>query len=239
MTETPHTGPPRWRWTEKLALTTCVGGVCVFGVLLVMISLPTTQEFEESVIRQMRVSDDSSKQVGPRWLAESMRDWTAMGGYSVLSTITLLVTVFLILERRNVHARIILATVTAGYLLVLFLKNVASRPRPDIVPHHSYVDSPSFPSGHSMMSAIVYLMLGLMLSDLASHRRVKVFLVVSALVISATVGCSRIFMGVHYPTDVLAGWWAGTSFALGCWLIIRRRRAAAATADGEPISTPH
>ena len=229
MNEHPTTGTGiGWKWTEKLGLGTCLVGLCVLAALMVLISSPATQEFDESIIRQMRSPDDLSRPIGPRWLAESIRDWTALGGYSVLSTITVLVTVFLLLERQRVHARIILATVASGYLLGLFLKNVVSRPRPDIVPHYSYVDSPSFPSGHSMMSAIVYLTLGLMLSDLASHRRVKVFLVVAALVISGTVGCSRIFMGVHYPTDVIAGWWAGTSWALGCWLIVRRRRATTA-----------
>lgn len=214
-----------WRWTEKLSLCTCVTGISIFGVLVLMIASPATQEFDESVIRQMRSPGDLSRPIGPHWLAESMRDWTALGGYSVLLTITVLVSLFLVLERQNPHARVILATVVTGFLLTLLLKAIVSRPRPDIVPHYSYVDSPSFPSGHSMMSAIVYLTLGLMLADLASRRHVKVFLVVAAIVISGTVGFSRIFMGVHYPTDVLAGWWAGTSWALASWLIVRRRRA--------------
>lgn len=215
-----------WRWTEKLSFSICLAGIGIFAVLVVLISAPATQAFDESVIRQMRTPDDLARPVGPNWLAESMRDWTALGGYSVLLTITVLVSVFLFLEGQNSHARVILATVIAGFLLTLLLKAIVSRPRPDIVPHHSYVDSPSFPSGHSMMAAIVYLTLGLMLSDLASHRRVKVFLVVAAIAISGTVGFSRIYMGVHYPTDVLAGWWAGTSWALAIWLVLRRRRAA-------------
>ena len=224
MTATESHSSTGWRWTEKLSLAVCLSGICIFGLLVVLISAPGTQSFDESVIRQMRAPDDLANPVGPNWLAESMRDWTALGGYSVLLTITILVSVFLFLERQNSHARVILATVVTGFLLTLLLKAIVSRPRPDIVPHYSYVDSPSFPSGHSMMSAIVYLTLGLMLSDLASQRHVKVFLVVAAIAISGTVGFSRIYMGVHYPTDVLAGWWAGTSWALAIWLVLRRRR---------------
>lgn len=222
------TASSRWKWTEKLGVAICVMGICIVSLLTGLISSPSTQEFDESVIRQMRSQDDPSRPVGPNWMAESMRDWTALGGYSVLLTITILVSVFLALERQNAHVRVIVATVVSGFLLTLILKAIVSRPRPDIVPHHSYVDSPSFPSGHSMMSAIVYLTLGLMLSELASHRHVKVFLVTAAMLISGTVAFSRIFMGVHYPTDVVAGWWAGTSWALISWLIVRRRRVAVA-----------
>ena len=105
------------------------------------------------------------------------------------------------------------------------LKALIARPRPDIVPWLSHVHSSSFPSGHSMMSAVVYLSLGLMLSDLTSRRLVKTFVVVAPLTISALVGLSRVYMGVHYPTDVVAGWWLGISWSLACWLAIRRWRA--------------
>ena len=153
------------------------------------------------------------------------RDFTALGGYGILSTITILVTTFLHLERRPARGHFIVVTVLAGYSLSMMLKAIIARPRPDIVPWLSHVHSSSFPSGHSMMSAVVYLSLGLMLSDLTSRRLVKTFVVVAPLTISALVGFSRVYMGVHYPTDVVAGWWLGISWSLACWLAVRRWRA--------------
>lgn len=217
-----------WPWTERLAIVVTVSGIVAFAALTGLIATPPIQSFDERIVLSLRNSSDRSLPVGPAWFVELARDVTALGGYGVLTTLTVLVTVFLRLEQKRMRARFVVITVLSGYLLSMSLKSLISRPRPDFVEYISqHVHSFSFPSGHSMMSAIVYLTLGLMLSDLARRRRVKVFLVAAALTISAVVGFSRIYMGVHYPTDVIAGWWIGLSWALTCWLIVRRRRALA------------
>lgn len=240
--EVSSDGPPlrpveRWRWTERLSLTMLVLMGGVFGILTLLVSSETTQAFDESVMQALRQPGDGGLPVGPRWFIELARDFTALGGYGVLVTLTILVTTFLVLERKPHRARFAVVTIVGGYLLSMTLKHLVGRPRPDMVPWLSFPHSSSFPSGHSMMSAIVYLTMGLMLSELASQRRVKVFLAVSPLIIAAAVGFSRVYMGVHYVTDVVAGWSAGICWALLCWLIVRRCPAfrsfgpADATAD--------
>ncbi len=230
----PHTEAPplpssgSWPWTERLGLSMLVLTATIFAVLTTLVSSQATQAFDDSVIRALRKPDDLSLPIGPFWFVELARDFTALGGYGVLITLTVLVTTFLVLERKGHRARFAGWTIGGGYLLSMALKALVGRPRPDIVPWLSFPHSSSFPSGHSMMSAIVYLTMGLMLSELASHRRVKVFLAVSPLAIAAAVGFSRVYMGVHYVTDVAAGWSAGICWALLCWLIVRRRRAASA-----------
>ena len=215
----------RWRWTERLGLSLLILTGCFFGVLTLLVEAQTTQAFDDSVIEALRQPGDPGLPIGPQWFIELNRDFTALGGYGVLTTLTVLVTTFLVLERKPHRARFAALTIVGGYLLSMTLKHLVGRPRPDIVPWLSFPHSSSFPSGHSMMSAVVYLTMGLMLSELASHRRVKVFLSVTPLLIAAAVGFSRVYMGVHYVTDVLAGWSAGICWALLCWLIVRRRAA--------------
>jgi undecaprenyl-diphosphatase len=159
---------------------------------------------------------------GPRWLEEVGRDITALGGVTVLSLITLFVVGFLLLERKYHAMWLVLIATSSGLLLSSVLKHFTDRARPEIFEHRSYVYTTSFPSGHSMMSAIVYLTLGSLLMRLVRGRWIKIYLLACALLMTGLVGLSRIYMGVHRPTDVLAGWTAGLVWALLCWLVARQ-----------------
>jgi undecaprenyl-diphosphatase len=119
-------------------------------------------------------------------------------------------------------------SVVGGLLLSNLLKWSYARPRPDLVPAIVQVYSASFPSGHATMSAVTYLALGVLLAEVHPARRFKLYFISLALVITVAVGLSRIYLGVHYPTDVLAGWCIGAAWALLCrilllWLRQRRR----------------
>lgn len=217
-----------WRRSEKIGLGVVV--FCLVGFIALVFSIETSfvLALDESVIRMLRSGEHLEKLVGPRWLQECARDYTALGGYAVLLMLTLLVYGFLRLEQRRSAGLFIVATVVSGYIMGMVLKETIGRPRPEIVPHLSGVDSgiggPSFPSGHSTMSTVVYVTMALMLSQLSSHKRVKVFLLVAPLAIAFVVGASRVMMGVHYPTDVLGGWMVGLAWAVGAWLLMRLRR---------------
>lgn len=216
---------PRWKKTELFGLIMMLLGAGIFVAIVLLLGTPSLQRFDDAVIRSLRIADDLATPIGPGWFKELARDFTALGGYGVLITITVLVTTFLHLERRPARAHFVVVAVVAAYTVSMMLKAIIARPRPHIVPWLSYVHSSSFPSGHSMMSAVVYLSLGLMLSDLTTRRMVKVFVIVAPLTISASIGFSRVYMGVHYPTDVVAGWWLGIAWSLACWLAVRRWRA--------------
>ncbi|HYD85123.1 MAG TPA: phosphatase PAP2 family protein, partial [Opitutus sp.] len=135
----------------------------------------------------------------------------------------------------------VLAASTGGLVLNNVLKAIFGRERPDETLHLVEIDSLSFPSGHAMLSATIYLTLAVLLTRLADRRREKSYLLGAALLLSFAVGLSRVYLGVHYPTDVIAGWAAGIAWAQICWfvahMIDRRRLAGAATEDTAPAAS--
>jgi undecaprenyl-diphosphatase len=128
---------------------------------------------------------------------------------------------YLVIARRHHAAIFILVATVGGALLSTALKGLYSRPRPDVVPHLASVTSYSFPSGHAMLSAVVYLTLGALLARLVEGRWTKLYFVGVAVLLTILVGSSRVYLGVHYPTDVAAGWAAGVGWAVLCWLLAR------------------
>ena len=180
-----------------------------------------TQRFDNWAVKSLRKSGDPNEPIGPKWVGEVARDFTGLGGVAVLSLVTLIVAGFLWLHEKYHAMWLVLGATVGGQILSTALKHVFQRPRPQLVAHLSSVYTTSFPSGHSMLSAVVYLTLGTLLASLVKERRLKFYFVSVAMVLTGLVGISRVFMGVHYPTDVLAGWAAGLGWALLCWLASR------------------
>ena len=204
-----------------LALLVIVGGTWGFIELADEVSEGSTRRLDDYVLRGMRRADDPSRPIGPSWLPEIGRDLTALGGVAVLTLVTLGVTGYLLIRRQRWAAMLVIIATVGGLCLSSILKRAFSRPRPAIVPHLSDAFTSSFPSGHSMLSATVYLTLGALLARFVEQRRLKLYFLVIALLLTFLVGLSRVYMGVHYPTDVLAGWTAGLVWATLCWLVAR------------------
>jgi undecaprenyl-diphosphatase len=182
----------------------------------------STHSFDSRVLLFFRNPQDLSDPIGPRWFEEVMRDITALGGTAVLALLTLFVTLFLVLSGKRRSALLIAASVALGTLFSTVLKFAFDRPRPALVPHGMDVYTLSFPSSHAMMSALVFLTLGALFARTQASVRVRVFLIVSAILLTSLVGVSRVYLGVHWPTDVLAGWAVGSCWALVSWLLARR-----------------
>ena len=180
-----------------------------------------TQALDRRVVLAMRDAEDLSDPVGPRWFEELGRDVTALGGMGVLGFFSLVTVGFLALDKKPHAALFVAVAVAGGMLLSTGLKEVVDRPRPDLVPHGQHVYTQSFPSGHSMLSAVTYLTLGALLARLQKRRRLKLYLLAVAISMTLAIGVSRVYLGVHWPTDVLAGWSAGAAWAVLCWVIAR------------------
>jgi undecaprenyl-diphosphatase len=173
--------------------------------------------FDTAVLLAMRTPTDPTDPWGPPWLETFLRDCTALGHAGVLTVMTLVVSGFLLLQGKTRVTVLVVVAVAGGMLLSTMLKRGFDRPRPDLVPYDMRSDSASFPSGHAMLAAVVYLTLGALLARVQPQRRLKIYVLGVAVLLTVLVGCSRVYLGVHWPTDVLAGWAAGAAWALGIW----------------------
>ena len=180
-----------------------------------------TLRFDRWAVRAMRQSDALSVPIGPSWLGLVARDVTALGGAAVLTLITIAVLGFLWLRRMYGAMWLVVGATLGGLIVSTVLKQWFERPRPAIVPHLEPTYTSSFPSGHSLLSATVFLTLGALLGRFVQAFRLKAYFLIVALTLTFLVGISRVYLGVHWPTDVLAGWCAGLAWATVCWLVAR------------------
>ncbi len=206
----------------RLALVTAVLGVVVFTALALLVPRAATDGLDAAVLRTLRQLDDSRLPLGGDMVLYAARDITALGGTVVLMIVVGLVVGYLMVDRRLRDAVAVLAASIGGLLLVVLLKLLFARDRPSIVPHLVITHSASFPSGHSMLSAVIYPTLGALLARFAKRRGTQVLPIAAAIAITFLVGVSRLVLGVHYPTDVLAGWSAGAAWAGFSWLAVDR-----------------
>lgn len=202
-----------------LALFVVVTGVWAFVEIADEVREGEIQHFDDWAIRSLRSKENPAEPVGPGWLHEVGRDITALGGHAILSLMVLGVVLYLWMQKAYHALWLVLISTVGGMLLTGGLKRLFSRPRPDVVEHLTQVYTSSFPSGHSMLSAAIYLTLGVLLARLVKELRIKAFFIIVAIFLTFIVGLSRVYMGVHYPTDVMAGWSAGLAWALLCWLV--------------------
>ncbi len=210
---------------ELLSLLFVLGVLAVgFLVLSDEVRERSTQTFDEQVLRSLRNPHEPGRPRGPPWLAEAARDVTALGSMTVLALVVVTVGGFLALVRRWRTLALVLVSTLGGVGVNTLLKDLVARPRPSVVPHLTEVLSASFPSGHAMLSAIVYLTLAALLSELVSSRWHKAYLVTVGLGLTLLIGLTRMYLGVHYPTDVLGGWMAGLGWALLSGLVARVAR---------------
>jgi undecaprenyl-diphosphatase len=189
--------------------------------------------FDTEILLAFRHAGQPDNPIGPPWLQGAVRDVTALGSSTVLVLITTATIIYLLLIRRPATALFMFVAVAGGQVLSSLLKLEVDRPRPDLVSHLVNETSLSFPSGHAMLSAVTYLTLGSLAARFLPDRRTKNFVLGLAVLITVLVGLSRVYLGVHWPSDVLAGWCAGFAWAMLCWLVARLLQRRKMVADGE------
>lgn len=195
-----------------------------------------TKAFDERVLQFFRSQADPSPASRP-WLRDAMRDITALGSTSVLTIVVVAVVGFLAVSGLRHAAGMVLVSVALGVLLSNSLKVVFARPRPELISADLVVYTASFPSGHTTLSAVVYLTLGALLCRTQSSLTVKTYILCFAAFLTGIVGFSRVYLGVHWPTDVLAGWLVGGTWALLCWFVMIWLQSRGEVEPEQPRST--
>lgn len=177
-----------------------------------------TAAFDRSILLATRSASNPVDLLGPPWLQEMARDVTSLGSFAFLGFVLVAGVGYLLLVRKPALAAFMGLSVLGGELLSTILKLSFDRPRPDI-PHATRVFTASFPSGHAMLSAVTFLTVAALLTRVHADQRVKTYFLALAVFLTVAVGLSRVYLGVHYPTDVLAGWSVGSAWAILCWKI--------------------
>jgi undecaprenyl-diphosphatase len=215
------TSPRRFALHHLTSLALIILGLGLFAFIGIADEVleGDTLRFDRWLLLAMRVSGDPGDPLGPAWVEEMFRDFTALGGTGVLGLLTVASVGYLWLMGLRRVAVFLVMAIVSGLLLSLALKTGFHRPRPDLVSHGARIYTSSFPSGHSMLSAVVYLTGGALLAVVHTARRVRVYLIGCSILATLLVGVSRVYLGVHWPSDVLAGWAAGAAWAAACWLM--------------------
>jgi undecaprenyl-diphosphatase len=200
------------------ALLVLAGGALAFLDLSGDVAEGDTRAFDMAVLRALRLPGDPSGLVGPPWLHVAAADVTALGSVTVLGLFVVLAVALMLCLKRWSEALVVLAGAGGGVAISQGLKQLFGRERPEMVYRAVEAANPSFPSGHAMLSAVVFLTLGALAARFAPRRRVKALALGAAVLLSLLVGASRVYLGVHWTSDVLAGWSVGAAWAMACWL---------------------
>lgn len=204
--------PPHLLWAIGLGAL-AVGTALILGFTIARYPFA----FDADLLRALRQPGDPSRPVGPDWLRRTMIDFTALGGAPVLTAVVVATLGLLAVRRLWLTAALVLAATLPGSLLAGQAKLLFARPRPALVDRLVEVQGLSFPSGHATNSAIIYLTLALLISQVVPGRRSRAYILAVAVLLVGIVGASRVYLGVHWPSDVLAGWSIGGCWALAWW----------------------
>lgn len=200
-----------------------------FGLLVWLVLSGRTGGFDDWGLLAARTGD-ARDFAGSHMLIEIVRDTTALGGVFLRNLFAIGAVVALLFLKLRREAVLFAMTVAGGWIANTALKLLVGRERPQIVPHLMEAGGESFPSGHSFNAAVVYIAMAIAFAALSRRHSVRYTVIGAAMLLSAMVAWSRVMLGVHFPSDVTAGWLGGAGWAfLAAALLYRPARAAAET----------
>ena len=188
-----------------------LGGAMLAGVL---------DDLDRYLILQLRGAGGLGDPVGSWGVEEAVRDLTAMGGTTLIVVFTASAGLFLLAHQRRRQAMVIVGLVLLASITKEAAKAFFDRARPDVVSQEVVVQSASFPSGHTTMATALYLMLAVLASSYGLSSRGRMIACWVAILLAGLVGFSRVYLGVHWPSDVLAGWCLGAFWATAGWIAL-------------------
>lgn len=214
------------RVTSTPFILSAIAGAGAYAFLQIAdeVSEAEFDAYDRALLLAFRRPDDLATPLGPPWFREFMAELTALGGYPLLTIIVALVVFYLLIARMFGPALFTVIAIVSGTVVSQLLKLAYDRPRPDLVDQLVTVHTASFPSGHAAMSAVVYLTLASLIVRLVDSTPIRVYVLAVALLLTVSIGISRVYLGVHWPSDVAAGWAFGVAWASLSWLVVAALR---------------
>ena len=176
--------------------------------------------FDTWVLLRLRHPNNPHQAIGPIWLTDGMRDITSLGSVTVLFFITAVAALILYFHNKKPHAAVLGAAVLLSQLSGDVLKNFYGRVRPAFAVYGTPPVSLSFPSGHSTTATTAYFLLATIAAGLETRTAVRILYFAIAALLALSIGFSRVFLGVHWPSDVMAGWCVGGFWALAAGSVL-------------------
>ncbi len=197
-----------------------MAGLAGFVVLALAYDHATLSGLDRDVARW--VSTDL-----PGWVVDVARPFSWLGGWIGLTALGVVVAAALLRERAWIDLVFFVLAVVGSQLGVALLKAAFERPRPDAGSAVPLPDSFAFPSGHAAAGAASFAAAAVLVAERLPSARARAWLWVGVIVLGIGIGLSRIALGVHYVTDVLAGWCIGLAWLAACLLLRDALRDAA------------
>lgn len=229
-----------WLQAADLALPAVLVaiGVLVVGFLKLghSVAESKTDAFDRSILLALRAAPDDP--LGPRWFEAAVMHLSALGSGAVTGLVAVIAVTFALLARQPRFAALIAVCALGTSALMGVLKGLYNRPRPSVVTHLDPPGGLSFPSGHSMISMALYMTLAMLIARALPDRRLRRYTIGVGGLLAFLIGVSRMYLGVHYPSDVVAGWTVGGAWALLCGTIAYRLGRSGELETPEPPPPP-
>ena len=205
-------------WLLPLLMLIVITATIACGFAL---TLDGPANFDAPILLWFRDSNDTVQLAGFSWMTQFWLSMTWLGDTTPRLVVAGLAILGLLILRRWHSALFVTGVLLSGITLSTLIKGWVGRPRPQLVAHLDEVGSMSFPSGHALNSTLFYLTITLIIAPLLTHRAARWFLYSLAISSPLAIGISRVALGVHWPSDVLASWVIAYCW-LGLWVMLAK-----------------